>query len=60
MDQAKLVVNSQIFRANRSGGGVGTSPGICPVTPYTGAALDYRASWIAGDVVKQTKSTTSP
>jgi len=58
MNQAKLVVNSQIFRANRGGADIGTSPGICPITPYTGAALDYRASWIAGDMVKHTKVQT--
>jgi len=47
-------VPSPIFRSNRSGGGVGTSPGINPLTPYTTASLDYRASWISGEVVKTT------
>jgi len=48
-------VPSPIFRTNRAGGGVGTSPGINPLTPYTTAALDYRASWIAGEVLENTK-----
>ena len=47
-----------ILRANRSGGGVGTSPGINPIVPYTTAALDYRSSWIAGEMVAMTKATT--
>jgi len=47
-------VPSPIFRTNRSGGGVGTSPGINPLTPYTTASLDYRASWISGEVLKKT------
>jgi len=47
-----------ILRANRSGGGVGTSPGINPIVPYTTAALDYRSSWISGEMVAMTKATT--
>jgi len=47
-----------MMRANRTGGGVGTSPGINPITPYTTAALDYRASWIAGEMVAKTAETT--
>jgi len=50
---------SPIFRTNRAGGGVGTSPGINPITPYTTASLDYRASWIAGDMVGTTKASTT-
>lgn len=50
---------AQLYRANRNGGGVGTSPGINPITPYTKASLDYRASWIAGDMVAKT-FTTNP
>ena len=54
-------VPSPIMRTNRAGGNVGTSPGINPITPYTTAALDYRASWIAGEMVKTTKdSMASP
>lgn len=54
-------IPSPIVRTNRSGGGVGTSPGINPPTPYTTAALDYRASWIAGEVVDQTRKVgTNP
>jgi len=34
---------------------VGTSPGINPITPYSSAALDYRASWIAGDMATKSK-----
>jgi len=49
---------STIARANRSGGGIGTSPGINPVTPYTNASLDYRASWISGDMVAKTNDAT--
>ena len=52
------VAPSGMLRANRSGGGVGTSPGINPITPYTTAALDYRASWIAGEMVAKTAETT--
>ena len=48
-------VPSGITRTNRSGGDVGTSPGINPITPYTTAALDYRASWIAGEMMEKTK-----
>lgn len=47
-----------MLRTNRSGGGVGTSPGINPITPYTTAALDYRASWIAGEMKAKTAETT--
>ena len=47
-----------MLRANRSGNGIGTSPGINPVVPYTTAALDYRSSWIAGEMVAMTKATT--
>ena len=43
---------SPIVRTNRSGGEVGTSPGINPITPYTTASLDYRASWIAGEMME--------
>ena len=50
-------VPSGIVRTNRSGGDVGTSPGINPITPYTTASLDYRASWIAGQMVGKTKVT---
>ena len=46
------------MRTNRSGGDVGTSPGINPITPYTTAALDYRASWIAGEMMKKTAVST--
>ena len=45
---------SPIVRTNRSGGDVGTSPGINPITPYTTASLDYRASWIAGEMMAKT------
>lgn len=48
-------VPSGIVRTNRAGGGVGSSPGINPITPYTTASLDYRASWIAGEMVANTK-----
>lgn len=48
-------VPSPIVRTNRSGGDVGTSPGINPITPYTTASLDYRASWIAGEMMQKTK-----
>ena len=48
-----------ILRANRSGGGVGTSPGINPIVPYTTAALDYRSSWIAGEMMQKTTSSTN-
>jgi hypothetical protein len=51
-------VPSGIPRSNRSGGGVGTSPGINPITPYTTASLDYRASWIAGEMMAKTSSAT--
>ena len=34
---------------------MGTSPGINPITPYTTAALDYRASWIAGEMMEKTR-----
>ena len=47
------------MRTNRAGGEIGTSPGINPITPYTTAALDYRASWIAGEVVENTKVCTA-
>jgi len=47
-----------MLRANRSGGGVGTSPGINPITPYTTAALDYRSSWIGGEMRQKTLETT--
>lgn len=46
---------SPILRTNRAGGEIGTSPGINPITPYTTAALEYRTSWIAGDMVEKTK-----
>ena len=46
---------SPIVRTNRAGGAVGTSPGINPITPYTTAALDYRASWIAGEMMEKTR-----
>jgi len=49
-------VPSGIVRTNRSGGEVGTSPGINPITPYTTASLDYRASWIAGEMMEKTKT----
>lgn len=52
-------VPSPIVRTNRSGGDVGTSPGINPITPYTTAALDYRASWIAGEMMAKTSSATT-
>jgi len=52
-------VESPINRTNRNSGGVGTSPGINPITPYTTASLDYRASWIAGDLVARTKEQSS-
>lgn len=48
-------VPSGIVRTNRPGADVGTSPGINPITPYTTAALDYRASWIAGEMMEKTK-----
>jgi len=52
---------SPIVRTNRTGGEVGTSPGINPITPYTTAALDYRASWIAGETVEKTRAAgTNP
>jgi len=51
-------VPSPIMRTNRSGSAVGTSPGINPITPYTTAALDYRASWIAGEMMAKTSSAT--
>ncbi len=52
---------SPIVRTNRSGGGVGSSPGINPITPYTTASLDYRASWISGETVAMTKAAgTNP
>jgi hypothetical protein len=52
---------SPIFRTNRSGNGVGSSPGINPITPYTTASLDYRASWISGQTVADTKAAmTNP
>jgi len=38
---------------------VGTSPGINPITPYTTAALDYRASWIAGEMMEKTRSSSN-
>ena len=45
---------SPIVRTNRAGGEIGTSPGINPITPYTTASLDYRASWIAGEMMAKT------
>jgi len=53
---AAAMVNapSAMLRTNRTGGGVGTSPGINPITPYTTAALDYRASWIGGEMRAKT------
>ena len=50
-------VPSPIMRTNRQGESIGTSPGINPITPYTTAALDYRASWIAADMMAKTKAT---
>jgi len=50
---------SPIVRTNRAGGAVGTSPGINPITPYTTAALDYRASWIAGEMMEKTKASSN-
>ena len=47
------------MRTNRAGGGVGTSPGINPITPYTTAALDYRASWIAAEMMAKTKASNA-
>ena len=55
---AMVLQPSAMLRANRSGGGVGTSPGINPITPYTTAALDYRASWIGGEMRQKTMETT--
>jgi len=52
-------VPSPIMRTNRAGGAVGTSPGINPITPYTTAALDYRASWIAGEMMAKTSQATA-
>ena len=52
-------VPSGITRTNRAGGDVGTSPGINPITPYTTAALDYRASWIAGEMMEKTKASSN-
>jgi len=52
-------VPSPIVRTNRSGGEVGTSPGINPITPYTTASLDYRASWIAGEMMAKTSAATT-
>ena len=49
---------SPIFRTNRNGNGIGTSPGINPLTPYTTASNDYRAGWISGEVVKKTSEAT--
>jgi len=49
---------SSIHRAHRPGNAIGTSPGICTITPYTNASLDYRSSWISADTVKQTKAQT--
>ena len=37
---------------------MGTSPGINPITPYTTASLDYRASWIAGEMMAKTASAS--
>ena len=37
---------------------MGTSPGINPITPYTTASLDYRASWIAGEMMKKTRDAS--
>ena len=51
-------VPSPIVRTNRPGGDVGTSPGINPITPYTTASLDYRASWIAGEMMKKTRDAS--
>ena len=53
-----MVAASSMLRANRSGNGIGTSPGINPIVPYTTASLDYRSSWIAGEMVAMTKATT--
>ena len=54
-------VPSPIMRTNRAGGGIGTSPGINPITPYTTAALDYRASWIAAEMMAKSRNAqTTP
>lgn len=47
-----------IFRTNRGGGAVGTSPGINPPTPYTPASIDYRTSYVAENMVAKTKAPT--
>ena len=52
-------IPSPIVRTNRSGGEVGTSPGINPITPYTTAANDYRATWIAGEMMEKTRGAVA-
>jgi len=49
---------SWIHRAHREGAGIGTSPGINPLTPYTSAANEYRASWIGADMAQRAHSST--
>ena len=49
--------NFTVCRADRTGGGVGTSPGINPLVPYNPAALEYRASWIDGAMMALTNKT---